>query len=224
MRIAFSKSFLNGLIKQAKVQQQDPVKLAYIHGRCEILNSPNIRAGFDKALASYQGVVKKATFAVALRPEVLATAVEQVVQEGCGPISEQMRERLPDHIELTEMYKEAAAQAGRPAPDDFLSRFQRMKLSDKLALLSSIGGATGAAAGTFFPSQADDAYGRGPFSRAVRGGARGFGATAGGALGLLAGNELGNRIDPTGKPHPLAALAGAGIGGLAGHQLASSVF
>lgn len=224
MRIAFSKSFLNGMIKAAKTVGKDPVKLAYIHGRMEILNSPHIRTGFDKALAGYKGATKKATFAVALRPEVLATAVEQVVQEGCGPISEQMRSNLPEHVELTQMYKEAAAQAGRPAPDDFLSRFARMKLSDKLALLSSLGGAGGAAAGALFPSRADDAYGRGPFSRAVRGGAKGFGTTAGGLLGVMAGNEVANRVDPTGRPHPLAMLAGAGLGGLAGNQLADSVF
>lgn len=224
MRIAFSKSFLNGMIKAAKAKGQDPVKLAYIHGRVEILNSPHIRVGFDKALASYRGHTKKATFAVALRPEVLATAVEQVVQEGCGPISEQMRANLPDHVELTQMYKEAAAQRGQPAPEDFLSRFQRMKLSDKLALLSSMGGAAGATAGTLFPSESDYSHGRGPFSRAIRGGAGGFGATAGGLLGLLAGNEVADRVDPTGRPHPLAMLAGAGLGGLAGHQLVRSVF
>jgi len=217
-------NFLRGMIKSAVAQGIDPEKMAYIHGRLSILLEPNVRAGFDRALANYSGPVKKSSLAVAMQPELLAAAVEHTIQEGGNPLSDELRTCLPQHQALTETFKEAATAAGKAPTPDFLTRFERMKLSDKLTLLSSVGAGAGGAASLFRPSQMDQAMERSPLARTGRGAVRGAGVATGAGLGAMAGQEIASRLNP-GQPgrHPLAMLLGAGVGGLAGNQLASSV-
>ena len=222
MNLVLDQNFLNGMIKSAVEKGCDPEKLAYIHGRLSILLEPNTRRGFDRALANYAGTVKKSSLAIAMQPSILAEAVERVIQEGCNPICDEMRSYLPQHQELAETYKAAAARAGKPAQPEFLTRFERMKLSDKLALLSGVGAGVGGLAGVAHASPMDEAYERGPLSRGFRGAVHGAGTATGAGLGAMVGQRVGEGLNP-GQQHPLAMLLGAGVGGLAGHQLSSSV-
>lgn len=225
MNVALDQNFLVGMIKEAEARGLNPETVAYIHGRVSILMQPHVKAGFDKYLANCRLPVKKATLAFAMRPSVLAAAVEHTINESGNPLCDEMRKWLPEHQELTEMYKEAASRGPAPEPD-FLTRFERMKLSDKLALLAGTGAAAGGAHSLLRPSAMDEAYERGPFTRTARGAITGAGTAAGAGLGAVTGNYLADRLgDPSGagKPHPLAMLLGAGLGGMAGHQLSSSV-
>jgi len=226
MNVSLDMNFLTGMIKEAVAQGLDPETVAYVHGRVSILMQPHVKAGFDRYLQNCNLPVKKATLAMAMRPSVLAAAVEHTINESGNPLCDEMRKWIPEHQELTEIYKEAANQGPVAPPPDFLTRFERMKLSDKIALLAGTGAAAGGAYSMLKPSPMDEAYERGPFTRTSRGAIQGASTSAGAGLGAVTGNFLADRLgnpSAAGKPHPLAMLLGAGMGGMAGHQLSNSV-
>jgi len=221
MNIVLDQNFLIGMIKEAVARGLDPEIVARVHGRVSILMQPHVKAGFDRHLANCELPVKKATLAMTMRPSVLAAAVEHTINESGNPLCDEMRKWLPEHQELTEKVA-----ADRTATSDFLSRFERLKLSDKIALLGGTGAAIGGAHSLLRPSAMDEAHERGPITRLSRGAISGYTTAAGAGLGAVTGNYLADRfgdLSGAGKPHPLAMLLGAGLGGMAGHQLASSI-
>lgn len=228
MNVAYNSNFITGFIKAAVANGQDPVRTAYTHGRLAILNHPEIRKGFDAVLK--QATLSKRTAAFLMQPEKLAGLVDHVINEGHNLLSEELRCHLPEHQELTELFKSAAARAaaGKPsAPmgENFISRFERLPLSDKLTLLGTIGGAVGGGHGVLSPSREDRAYGRGPFSRMMRGAIKGVSTAGGAGLGASLANEFAEKLTPTGPNslHPLAILLGGGAGALAGKTLGETI-
>lgn len=223
MTVGINRATIEGFVKYAHDHNLDPVKLAWIQGRMAIATQDNVRAGMDSVLKNYKGGVSKSAFAKVMHPESLAQIVEDVVNESPCWAAEEMRQSIPEHQRLTEMFKSASSQASLPMDDSAMSRFARLPLSDKLVLLGQVGAGVGAAQNAFMPVEED--MPRSKPNRAVRGAIRGTGTALGGAGGAILANLLADSLVPgnKGQSHPLASLLGAGLGGLAGYKATSSV-
>ena len=220
MKVAtpFPLQFIDGFTKKCQdlgMSAEDTEAQFRIHANNQLLSRPHVMEGFSAKMAGYRGTITKAAMAKYMTPTLLAAAVECQVRYGSDPLSSYIRKAagMPDPDRHTK--RAAQGMAG------VINNFDYIPLPQKIMLGLLGGGGLGAVNRLFRPTDADQTYGRGMFSRATRGMLRGAGIGAGAAAGAAAGSDLASRFD-YGARLPGMILGGT-MGGLGAHRLANDI-
>lgn len=202
------KAFVEHCVDLGLTEEQTK-EAAWLQGRNETLQDPEVSRGFAGVLADYHGPLTKAALARYMNPNVIACALE-------------CRVRLGEDASAVAFRKEAGfldkADPKQYVHPGLLDQFNRLTTPQKALVTALLGGGAGGAYRYFNPDDDDLRAGRGEMSRTVRG--VGQGAVAG--LGGLAGMELGQRLGPPlGIGKGLSAVGGNIAGTMAGLKLVS---
>ena len=223
MKVASSISpdFIEGFVERCSdlgFNLDQTEELFRKHCNNALFTRPDIYEGFREKIASHNG--NKATLAKCLTPDMISLAEDVRLHYGEDPMSMQLRAELnipePSWDTVPDNIKQAASQLSR-----VMDEFDYLPLNQKILLSMIIGGGVGGLGRAAMPSAEDEAYGRGPINRGLRGAARGAGIGAGGALGAAGGSSFG-RMGPPGSDQTMRNLLmplGAGAGALGANKL-----
>lgn len=213
-----SPAFIDGFVAECYnrgLTLDDTETLFCKHANAQYLATPGIYEGFRQGLQN--SGLSKAALARFLSPDILATAVDCRIKYGHDALSCLLRESAgmpePDMETVGDELQKVASAIGQQ-----LSSFQSLPLNQQLLIASLVGAGAGGVKRLFMPNDEDQAEGRGPVSRAVRGAGRGAATGAGAAGGAALGASMGGRQNRLG-----GALAGGATGAIAGNQLAKMV-
>lgn len=228
-KILINAGFLEGFVKTCMAKGLDAdqtTELFQQHALSQLQSLKPVRESMERVLNAYDGPLTKRAFAQVMQPEPLSKVMLYTIHEGQSLGAQELRRMLPEHQELTEEFKKRAAYAESfqtPGVSETVSRFERLPLSDKIVLLSSMGGVAGGAENVINPHDADEARGRPALKRGLRGAAKGALIGGGAALGSSIGGNLMKDFQASDRNRLVGQLLGGGGGAFLGGRLANNI-